>query len=247
MKVTEFPLYYISFKRSSEIENHYQLHGFKNVNHFPAVNGKKMHLRRLLDDKIISIQAYEDIIYGRETKKGMPGKGAIGCTLSHYELWKLCVKKGYPFIIIAEEDNRITKKLDNKDLNSIKNTLAKENGVFMSNVKRKKKGRVHFFGTHFYIASLAACKKLIENAFPIDVQTDWYMGHMSRVKYITIEGYPVSDAVAAPFTSSIQDFCMKCILPNSTYFYVGVILAFVVLLVLVIVFAVKYKICRNSP
>ena len=49
----------------------------------------------------------------------------------------------------------------------------------------------HFIGTHFYIVSNSACKELIKNAFPIDVQTDAYIAHMDTINKINIEGFSI--------------------------------------------------------
>lgn len=244
MDIFNLPLYYISFDRNKEKEKHYKDHGFTNVNHFKAVNGKKMNLTKLLNDGIISIQAYHDITNGRETHQGFPSKGAIGCTLSHYELWQKCVKSNFPAIIIAEEDNRMRERLSDKDIQNINRVLGVKNGVFMSIHKRLKNGELHFFGTHFYIARQDACKNLINNCFPMDVQTDWYMGHMHRISSIHIDGYPISEQNNER-GSSIQDVCIKCTLPKSNWFYVSVGGFILVLILLVIVLLVKNRKCKK--
>jgi len=37
------PLFYISFKSNDDVEQHYVDRGFRNINHFEAVNGKKLN------------------------------------------------------------------------------------------------------------------------------------------------------------------------------------------------------------
>src|SRR3990167_3975338 len=144
MDVYSIPLYYISFQPDENVENHYKVLGFKNVNHFSAVPGRKMDIKKLRDEGIISIRSYDDLLSGRSDSSGMSSLGAIGCTLSHYELWKLCIDKNLPFITIAEEDNRMEGKLAQKDLKFIQKVLAKPNSVFVSSAIKKQNHRNHF-------------------------------------------------------------------------------------------------------
>jgi len=242
MDILNFPLYYIAFNQSDLIESHYRIYGFKNVNHFKAVNGRKMDLKKLLEDGVISIQIYEDILYGRESHKGMPTMGGIGCTLSHYELWKKCVDEDLPYIIIVEEDNRMHKKLSSKDLYNIENAIAKSTGIFVS-VNPHTRGNYGFFGLHFNVMSQGACKALVDNAFPIDVQTDWYMGHIARMGKVTIEGYPVSSQDNA-WGSTIQAPGLKPFLPKENWIYFTVIAIFIVLIVVIVYLIKRSRNCK---
>jgi hypothetical protein len=209
MDIFSFPLYYISFKQSDEIEDHYKAFGFKNVKHFNAVNGRKMDIKKLLDDNIITIRAYDDILSGRTQHSGMTNMGAIGCTLSHYELWNKCVNDNNAFIIITEEDNRMDVKIGPEDIKKISDILGKEKSIMVSTeVKPLYNYKRHFQGLHFYIISKEACKELIKDCFPMDVQTDWYVSHIASQGKINIEGYPVSSQ--GKHLSSIQDGCMTC-------------------------------------
>jgi len=245
MEILNFPLYYISFKPNSRIENHYQYYGFTNVNHHKAVDGRKLSVKKLLRDDIISIRVHDDLRGGRMTSGGMPSMGGIGCTLSHYELWKLCVEKNYPFIIVTEEDNRMIEQLTEQRLKKIKDIISRPNGLFMGvDIKTEGdlKNVVRFFGTHFYIASQGACRELVKRAFPIDVQTDWYMSHMSTMDFIEMRGFPVSTQNPDLYGSSIQAICISCMIPiRSNLFWIILILLFISLIFAVIVLYKKNK------
>ena len=237
MNIFEIPLYYISFNQSDDIENHYKEHGFKNVNHFPAVDGRKMSLKKLIDDQVISPRAFEDLRKGRKRHSALSSKGAIGCTLSHYELWKKCADSNWPYIIITEEDNRFSKKITSKNLKFIEETIKKPNGMFVSGYLHRKGNDIRFCGLEFYIATKEACKKMVKKTFPIDLQTDWYVSHLATIKDINIDGRRVSRQQSDGFNkSSIQDFlCISCIMPTNNWYYVG----FIILIIALVWFAIN--------
>ena len=91
MNIFDFPLYYISFKRNEELENKAKALGFTNINHFQAIDGRKFEPKKLLGDNIITIRSYYDLVDTRTQHSGLPGLGAVGCTMSHNKLWQKCV------------------------------------------------------------------------------------------------------------------------------------------------------------
>jgi hypothetical protein len=136
--------------------------------------------------------------------------------MSHNEIWKLCVEQDLPYIAVAESDLYL-KKISPDTEEKIKKILEKPNSVFMSQ-KINKQGIVTFFhGAHFYIISNSACKQLIKNAFPIDVQTDWYISHMNTIKKINLDGFKIGSQKI--HLSSIQNLCIKAHLPTSLFPY----------------------------
>ena len=138
---------------------------------------------------MISSRTYMDLIDSRHQHSGIPSLGAIGCYMSHYNLWKECVSNNLPYITIVEDDIDIN-KISEKNIDKITNILLKPNSIFISsNVKKNK--ITYFQGTQFYIASNDSCKNLIKKAFPIDVQVDYYMSYMDTIKQINIEGFKI--------------------------------------------------------
>jgi len=240
----KIPLYYISFQKNKKVEEQYRSYGFSDINHFSAVPGKKLDIKKLREEDLISIRSYDDLLSGRFEHSGMPSLGAIGCTLSHYELWCLCEDTNLPYIIIAEEDNKMGRKLGEKDIQNIISVLDKPNSIFISTNISKRDHRKHFFGTNFYIASKGACKKLAEKCFPIDVQTDWYMAHLATIGDVIIEGYPISRQNKTG--SSIQKMCITCWLPKNNWFYIGVCSFILIILISVVYYRYVWKACEES-
>jgi GR25 family glycosyltransferase involved in LPS biosynthesis len=239
------PLYYISFNKNKDIENYYHRIGFKNVNHFKAVDGRKFNAKKLLEDNIISIRCYHDLVYGRTQDSGMPSLGGIGCTMSHFNIWKYCVDKNFPYIIITEDDNKFIDGISKNDEKNILDCVSSENGIFVGENLNMIKSvdsvdNIHFFGTQFCVVSKEACKILMYNCFPIDIQTDAYIAHIANMGYINLKGYKMSEQKL--HTSSVQSnisdvwkYCMEYI-----------IILIIILLCLSIYYNYRYRLCLTT-
>jgi GR25 family glycosyltransferase involved in LPS biosynthesis len=136
--IYSMPLYYISFKKNNNLEDHLRSHGFTNINHFKAVDGRKMDVDKLINDRIISVRSYTDLMIGRQEHSGMPGKGGVGCAISHSETWKICVENNYPYMIITEDDVNMY-DIDEQKMAKIHETLSKPKSIFVGTDKRFKK------------------------------------------------------------------------------------------------------------
>ena len=237
MDIYEIQLYYISFNKQQKLENELRNIGFKNINYYESINGKKLNIDSLVENNTISSRTYIDLIDGRHQHSGIPSLGAIGCYMSHYNLWEKCVSNNLPYIIIVEDDVYIN-KISEKNIDKITNILLKPNSIFISSNVTKNK-ITYFQGTHFYIASNDACKNLIEKAFPIDVQVDYYISYMDTLKKIYIEGFNIF--YQKKHISSIQDICLKCFLPNNIKEYILYILFILFILILFIFIISKLK------
>ena len=185
MEIFNYPLYYIGFNREQILEEKLKSAGFTNVNHFKAINGRNFNIEELLKDKIITTRSYIDLKYGRSQHSGIPSLGAVGCTMSHYSLWKKCVESNFPYIIILEDDVNIPDKIDEKQLKYITNILKKEKSGYIS--AGQKLDNFFYCGTHFCILSKEVCKELVKDAFPMDIQTDAYIWHKHNIGDINIE------------------------------------------------------------
>lgn len=238
--IYSIPLYYISFKKNTKLEQNLIKTGFNNINHFNAIDGRKLKPEQLIEENKISIRAYNDLVFGRHQHSGLPCMGSVGCTLSHYSLWKKCIDDNIPYIIIAEDDLYIDKKLSKKDEIIINNALKAKNGLFVSSTINKNQENM-FMGLHFYFLSNECCKQLIKYAFPIDIQTDFYVSNLAYRKKINIEGYIIGKQKI--HFSTVQDLCLKCYLPkkSSIYFIFGLlILSFSIFSIVSIIKCKKY-------
>lgn len=116
--------------------------------------------------------------------------GEIGCYLSHYNIWKDIVDKGYNNVIIFEDDININVEKDilNEYLENIPRdydmvylgyTTIPLNSINKIEIENKywERGINNIFGTHSYILSNKGCKKLLEKVLPINEQIDSYINY----------------------------------------------------------------------
>lgn len=244
-QLCSLPLYYISFHRNIDAENQYRKCGFTNINHFSAIDGRKMDVKKLRKEGIISVRAYDDVTTGRTEHSGMPTMGAIGCAFSHRGVWEICVKNNHPAIIVAEEDNFLPKCLNEKHAKEIASVIfSNEPGMYNAVYPRKRGNRIHFFGTHFYFLNLSACNLALDRFFPIDVQVDWYLAHLGTLGLLRIEGKNFS--FQRDHKSSIQTECVTCHLPKKKWPYIIVIVIVIIVVILAIRLNSRLIDCRSS-
>lgn len=85
--------YVISLQRTPErLDAFYKANGNRDrIEHFPAVDGRSLDRRALLDQELIEPQLphYTD--------------GALGCALSHKRLWEMAVEAGEPITILEDD------------------------------------------------------------------------------------------------------------------------------------------------
>lgn len=233
--IYKIPLYYISFERNIDLENDLKSQGFIDINHFKAIDGRKLNVEDLLRDEIISIRSYQDLKSGREQLQGIPSLGAIGCSCSHYELWKKCINDNIPYITIVEEDADFTKKISKDDIDKINNVLSKPRSFYLSELCMGWwNDNDKFFGSQFYCSSNYVCKQFVDRFFPIDVQLDWYMNYIFELdKSINKEVFKT--ITQKSHKSSIQDLCIKCIMPTNPVPYILLIVLVVLVVIMLIV------------
>lgn len=235
LDILNIPLYYISFKPSQQIEQKLKKVGFTKITHFSAIDGRKNTPINLLKNNMITIRSYHDLLLGREQHTGMPGLGAIGCTLSHYELWKLCVKNDLPYITIVEDDVKIP-SISKIHKNKIAKILQRKNSVFLGTyVEKDNITRAH--GTHFCIISNKAARLLIKYALPIDVQTDHFICHLDSIGLINLQGIPIAKQ-AFHFSTTHTNKSIKTYLPINNSFYI-----LFVVFILFLFYCVSKKLC----
>jgi len=158
-----------------------------------ATNGKMLNL----EDINISQLARKEIIdaqtLGYRTKHYQLTMGAVGCYLSHVNLWNLIYSKGLDYALIFEDDASIPpdfienlnisiKNMNNADPNwdiLFLDALCRDCIPYQDNIVKINK----FFLTHAYIIRRKAIKKMFNYnmLFPINQQIDSALGSHSNI------------------------------------------------------------------
>lgn len=185
----------------------------------PAVDMRKPNMSEFYKDDRISL--YTKFTIQKKHRcdhKQIDRTGAIGCTLSHYNIWKKIIDDNIDIAIVMEDDMRLMSNF----YDILEKELKKYNSEFdilnlgylkhyFSDIDNSK----FHFGTGCYIVTKEACKILCKYVFPIDTHVDAYfflLNHFGYLKMIMSE----ENAIFAngEFNSNIPHGSLKCLESN---------------------------------
>lgn len=210
--------------------------GFPFVKRFSAIDASKIPKQYI--DSIITndVKRYLDKDIKIRTEHSQVTKGAIGCYLSHINLWNKLVNSDKEYMLIFEDDADIVGHLIDvisDIINSIKNNnidifllhaicpdiLNREHLCHSKNpdfyIYAKKTilpiFKINYFWSNAaYIISKKAAYKLLDKALPINEQIDHYMSNsiwnLNLKIYTTFPGLAKQNDI---FSTDIQIPCLK--------------------------------------
>jgi GR25 family glycosyltransferase involved in LPS biosynthesis len=141
--------------------------------------------------KIIYPSVNYTINHGRYSHNNIGTKGAIGCYLSHYTLWKMLLESSDDMFLIFEDDvdtNITNVQKINFFINSINDNYDWD-FIFLgynNNINNSIKLNKIIHGMHAYIINRKGAKKLLANIFPIIDQIDSYISFMGLYRDVNI-------------------------------------------------------------
>lgn len=176
----------------------------------------------------------------------MGSMGAVGCALSHIGLWKRCVKLNEP-VVIVEDDMYLTasrQRRIKKAVSQIPKDCDFAGIMYVPTLKIiTKKTRqwcdveTSYAGTQLYYLTPRGACILLQNALPVVVHIDHYIGYAAasvpefRALYWKEQIYTFSAFFADNFNSTIATagFSIRKALPHGNTFYIIWMLLVVVL------------------
>ena len=168
----------------------YQLDYIKcnNYQRISAVDMRKPSMSELYKDERISL--YTKFTIQKKHRcdhKQIDRTGAIGCTLSHYNVWKKIIDNDIKIAIVMEDDMHLMNnfyyilqkevKKYNKEFDILNLGYLK---TYFSDIDNSKL----YFGTGCYIVTKEACEILCKHVFPIDTHVDAYLFLLNHFGYI---------------------------------------------------------------
>ena len=196
------------------------------VQRFPAVDGYKIDIFKSPD---ISLPTKLNILRkSRRSHGDIDSLGAIGCSMSHYQIWQKFLAGEAAHCLVLEDDAWIPEGFTGE----IAGVVAPDFDVWAlsyrlydkrlfpldSNAPDKKspwKTPVYYWGTAAYIVSRQGAQKLSEGFFPIANHLDQYFCMKNTLGYIRLV---VHEEVNIPTLSSGTDIqlhkCDLCDLPD---------------------------------
>ncbi len=213
-------VYVINLKRSTDRRDKFEKNNSKYIhkyNFYEAVDGNQLNINELPIN-----------IYGKKTIGYT--KGALGCALSHYQLWEKCSNGDKPFLIL--EDDIIANKDFTEHLRNIYNMLPKNfdilllsynfdsllsfnntiyeqcNGIF-NKTKMTKNDIDKFISSQIYptIAKLKYC-----------FGTSAYIINPKGAKILLNKCFPLTNRIInnVPFLNNLKCYTIDCMM-NSIY------------------------------
>ena len=185
---------------------------------------------------------------GRSDHMQLSNPSMLGCLLSHITIWENVRPK--ETVLVLEEDAHLDLQSAtvmehlSSDMKSIHwDVLMLESGHFLTSGKWISVGGYAatcaptnitnnictWFGTRGYMITYEGAQKLLAHTFPVHVQIDAYMGLLAAFNpefkmYWTRENVVHQQLF---HISKVWDGCLKCYMPQTSLFYVIVLLVFV--------------------
>jgi GR25 family glycosyltransferase involved in LPS biosynthesis len=190
MTITDLPVYVINLDRRpdrwQQIQHVLLDNGFNHIRRVAAVDGKTLNTATL--DHIVSPDARKTLKRPRVRHEELGSVGAVGCYLSHVNVWQWIAQSGQPGIVV-EDDCMLTSALKQYSVFKHPEIMCKPYDVVLlgylvlrsSDTQSSAQDVIvpcksMFFGTHFYYITPTGAQKLLKNALPITMQVDSYMG-----------------------------------------------------------------------
>lgn len=214
----EFDCYIINLKKNTErlgVIN--ELYNKSDLSSIPyirieAVNGKEIDIKPYVTSRV-----YNGIVNidntGERHFHTQITRGAIGCYLSHLDIYNRIKNSNKPYGLIIEDDAMFNKDVYNKGIKSILENIPEDWDIILLgriDLETENKGTylvMHkFWGTHGYLINQSGVSKMLSLAnIPIDDQIDAVMGELSRKNklhiYAPIEQYILTNT---NFNSEVQ-------------------------------------------
>ena len=215
-----------SLEKLNNLTNYNKNNIFSNIEIYEAIDGQLLNSDYINNN--LSLKA-KYTIKNPNSYDDIRSVGEIGCYLSHTNIWKEIVDNNYNNCIIFEDDVIPKKNYEDiityiedvpddydiaylgwwtrKNLNNIN-----KNSNWLYSVNNSDKPNV--LGLYAYIISNNGAKKLLSNAFPIDVQLDTYVSLYNNIskdfkRYLCQEQLFLADKTVLG-DENTHTVCKKC-------------------------------------
>jgi len=144
--------------------------------------------------KYVVPESMYPIIKKQRTAHNQLSLGAVGCYLSHLEIYKKIISGNDDYAIIFEDDT--LPSLDIDELQSRLTNIPNDWDIILIGGIYKKKAYYNdniydvekFILLHAYIMSKKCAKKIVDKALPMNQQIDWWLSDLASEKKIKIYG-----------------------------------------------------------
>jgi GR25 family glycosyltransferase involved in LPS biosynthesis len=157
--------------------------GFRDVERWPAVDARRMSRAEV--DRVVRPDARAPIWSGVRAEHSELSLGAVGCFLSHLQIWASLAESPDEAALVFEDDTDPT--ITSEQVDAALMALPDDWDIVFLGVfgepydpARLSIRRVEwFFGTHAYVVRRRCAQKLLARALPMHVQLDSWLSRLS--------------------------------------------------------------------
>jgi GR25 family glycosyltransferase involved in LPS biosynthesis len=197
-----------------------------NIERFAAFDGSSLNLINTSD---VSNQTKINILHKVRRSHGeIDTAGAIGCSMSHYAVWKKFLETSAPYCLVLEDDAQVKPGLADLIQSASSDIIPGGFDVWCLSYKLYDKtllsvpgtniwkSPVNFWGTSSYIISRRGAERLIDGFFPIECHLDKYMCLKSLLGKIRIVIHTGLKTYTLHYGTDIQlNTCSLCNYPDT--------------------------------
>ena len=215
--------------RKDRLELFKNTYNFHNIDYevISAIDGKKLDINRLHKEQIVGDYVMNTINKKiRDYHYEINTMGAIGCYLSHIEVWKkIKENKNCNYGIIFEDDidinNNITEKVIYNYISNLPNDwdilLLNKNRVEMTKVKNNLFKVSKFICLHSYVIKKNSIDKILKELMPINQHIDFKMSCLASLGKINIYIYDDKDKFYKQLETNSNIQSPKDIMKNKSW------------------------------
>lgn len=255
MRISDLFAYAICLERNPPTQKAVQSwhKAFLNVKISAAVDAKHLQIEK--DNRVhpLAKMYVKNPIVGADSVFALPSKGAVGCALSHYALYNICIQRNEPIIVIEQDvvfsprAIEVLKQLEvPDDADFVSLLYIRQHDTVPYSRRFDRLVGPHCDGNQCYMITPRGAATVLSKAFPIVTQCDLMIGIVANTSADEFRGYVLRERLYSYWSilrdnmgSSIQQFRFKKYLPRSNIFYL-----FVLFLMLALSVAVAYFVIR---
>ena len=210
-------IFVINLQRRTDRWNHASKQFLKNgfslsqVRRWTALDAARLCQKdSLCFEDILTPRAFSEFRLKSKTSHEQLSVGAVGCFLSHVQVWEEMVREKIPAAVIFEDDLQFVKKFKARFDQTWPSVPRDWDLVFLGSWHRQKPIKIsrhvvrakNIFLTHAYIINGRAAGQLLKKAFPLEVQLDSYLSsHFDRLNAFCLKPSLVTQK---KFTTDVQ-------------------------------------------
>ena len=193
IKREDFDCYIINLKKNTERMGYInELYNKSDLSSEPyirieAVNGKEIDVKPYVTERV-----YNGILdidkTGERKYHSQITRGAIGCYLSHLDIYNQFKTSKKPYALIIEDDAWLNENIYESGIKNILNNIPNNwDIILLGRIELEAVNKQHylvmnkFWGTHGYLINKSGVSKMLELAnIPIDDQIDGVMSKLSQ-------------------------------------------------------------------